>query len=490
MSVDLAPPLPQTVSSNALLKRILLETRLELAENTFDVLNPADGSIVAQLPDLGAAETELAVEYARQAQPDWASRTAKERGEILRRWHDLILSNERELGEILTLEQGKPLAEARREITFNAGYIDWFAEEAKRAYGDVIPTSASNRRQVVLKQPIGIVGAITPWNFPSGMITRKAAPALAAGCVIILKPSDETPLSALALECLARDAGFPEGVFQVIPSKDPAPVANVLTSHPLVRKVSFTGSTRVGKLLMRQSADTMKRLSLELGGNAPFIVFEDADIDAAVAGAMVAKFRNAGQTCICANRILLHTAIRDEFLSKFVAAADAMNVTDGFDSSCAMGPMINSAAKNKVAALVDDALAKGAKRATRRLPDRDGTFFPPTILTGVSGDMDIAHTEIFGPVAPVFTFDTDAEAIGLANDTPYGLASYFWTRDYSRAWRVSEQLEAGMIGLNDVAISGDSTPFGGIKESGVGREGSRYGLDDYLEIKYVAMGGI
>ena len=490
MSVDLAPAPPRLLESNTLLKRITASMAEAAVKHRFDVFNPSTGEVVAKVPDLGAAETERAVERAQTAQIQWASLTAKDRGDILRRWSDRVMSHEHVRGEILTLEQGKPLAEARREVTFNAAYIDWFAEEAKRAYGDVIPTSAASRRQIVIRQPVGIVGAITPWNFPSGMITRKAAPALAAGCVIILKPSDETPLSALALECLAKDAGFPEGVFQVITSKDPAPVANVLTSHPLVRKVSFTGSTRIGKLLMRQSADTMKRLSLELGGNAPFIVFEDADIEAAVAGAMVAKFRNAGQTCVCANRILLHSSIKDEFLEKFVAAADAMTVSDGFDETTAMGPMINQSAKNKVAGLVEDALAKGAKRITRRLPENDGTFFPPTVLTGVTADMDIAHTEIFGPVAPVFSFDTDEEAIALANDTPYGLASYFWTRDYSRAWRVSEKLEAGMIGLNDVAISGDSTPFGGIKESGVGREGSRYGLEDYLEIKYVAMGGI
>ncbi|MEE2920922.1 MAG: NAD-dependent succinate-semialdehyde dehydrogenase [Pseudomonadota bacterium] len=476
--------------TNAMLERIA--TRLDSlnAETRFDVVNPSDGAIIARIPDLDAAHAEEAVVRARTAQADWAALTARERCSILRRWHDLILSAERELGEILTLEQGKPLAEARREVSFNAAYIEWFAEEAKRAYGDVIPTSAASRRQIVIRQPVGIVGAITPWNFPSGMITRKAAPALAAGCVIILKPSDETPLSALALEVLAEEAGFPAGVFQVVTAKDPAPIASVLTGHADIRKLSFTGSTRVGKLLMQQSAATMKRLSLELGGNAPFIVFEDADIDAAVAGAMVAKFRNAGQTCICANRILLHTAIRDEFLAKFAAAADAMNVSDGFDPACDMGPMINPAAKRKVTQLVEGALSDGARRITARVPEEAGNFHPPTILTDVTSEMDIASTEIFGPVAPVFTFDTDAQAIALANDTPYGLAAYFWTRDYSRAWRMAENLEAGMIGLNDVAISGDSTPFGGVKESGMGREGSRYGLDDYLEIKYVAMGGI
>ncbi|MEQ3650848.1 NAD-dependent succinate-semialdehyde dehydrogenase [Hyphomonas sp.] len=490
MSVTFASSVDAAAGSNALLRRLLERMASSGAASTFAVNNPANGGVIAQVPDLGAAETEHAITLANTAQPAWAALTARDRSTILRRWHDLIMSSEQELGEILTLEQGKPLAEARREVTFNASYIEWFAEEAKRAYGDVIPTAAPSRRQIVVRQPVGIVGAITPWNFPSGMITRKAAPALAAGCVIILKPSDETPLSALALECLAEDAGFPAGVFQVITSKDPAPVADALTRDPRVRKISFTGSTRIGKLLMRQSSDTMKRLSLELGGNAPFIVFEDADIDAAVAGAMVAKFRNAGQTCICANRILLHASIRDQFLEKFIAAADTMNVADGFDPASDMGPMINPAAKTKVRSLVDNALSRGAACVTSRAPVDDGNFFPPTILTGVTGDMDISHTEIFGPVAPIYIFETDEQAISLANDTPYGLAAYFWTRDYSRAWRVAEQLEAGMVGLNDVAISGDSTPFGGVKESGMGREGSRYGLEDYLDIKYIAMGGI
>jgi len=490
MSLTLASSVDAAAGSNALLRRLLERMASSGAASTFAVNNPANGAVIAQVPDLGAAETERAITLANTAQPAWAALTAKERSTLLRRWHDLIMSFEQELGEILTLEQGKPVAEARREVTFNASYIEWFAEEAKRAYGDVIPTGASSRRQIVVRQPVGIVGAITPWNFPSGMITRKAAPALAAGCVIILKPSDETPLSALALECLAEDAGFPAGVFQVITSKQPAPVADVLTSDPRVRKISFTGSTRIGKLLMRQSSDTMKRLSLELGGNAPFIVFEDADIDAAVAGAMVAKFRNAGQTCICANRILLHASIRDQFLEKFIAAAEAMNVADGFDPASNMGPMINAAAKTKVRSLVDNALSRGAACVTSRAPTDDGNYFPPTILTGVTGDMDISHTEIFGPVAPIYIFETDEQAISLANDTRYGLAAYFWTRDYSRAWHVAEQLEAGMVGLNDVAISGDSTPFGGVKESGMGREGSHYGLEDYLDIKYIAMGGI
>jgi len=490
MSVMQVSTADSVATSNALLHRLKERIAASSVEKSFTVTNPADGSIVAKVPDLGAPKTEKAIALANDAQVAWAGLTAGERGAILRRWHDLILASEKELGEILTLEQGKPLAEARREVTFNASYIEWFAEEAKRAYGDVIPTSASSRRQFVIKQPVGIVGAITPWNFPSGMITRKAAPALAAGCVIILKPSDETPLSALALECLAEDAGFPAGVFQVITSKDPAPVAQTLTSHPLVRKISFTGSTRVGKLLMQQSADSVKRMSLELGGNAPLIVFDDADIDAAVAGALVAKFRNAGQTCICANRILLHTSIKDAFLDKFVAAAEAMNVGDGLDPSSDMGPMINTAAKNKVQALIADAVEKGATVSTSRHSSDVGNFMPPTILCDVTTDMDIAHTEIFGPVAPVLVFENDEDAIALANDTPYGLAAYFWTRKLSRAWRVAEQLEVGMVGLNDIAISGEATPFGGVKESGIGREGSRYGLDDYLNVKYIAMGGI
>lgn len=490
MSLSFSPEPDSLKGSNALLQRLLDRMEVSRSADHFPVKNPADGSIIAQVPDLGASETEHAIILASDAQPSWGELTARERSAILRRWYDLIMASEKELGEILTLEQGKPLAEARREITFNAAYIDWFAEEAKRAYGDVIPSTASSRRQIVIKQPVGIVGAITPWNFPSGMITRKAAPALAAGCVIILKPSDETPLSALALECLAEDAGFPAGVFQVITSRDPAPVARVLTAHPLVRKISFTGSTRVGKLLMRQSADNVKRLSLELGGNAPLIVFDGADIDAAVSGAIAAKFRNAGQTCVSANRILLHASVKDEFLAKFIAAAEALKVGDGFDPSCDMGPMINEAARAKAQSLVDDALAKGAVMRTSRTTPDGGNFMPPTILSGVTTAMEIAHTEIFGPVAPIFIFETDDEAIALANDTPYGLAAYFWVRDLARAWRVAERLEVGMVGVNDVAISGDSTPFGGVKESGMGREGSRYGLDDYLDIKYIAMGGI
>ncbi|WP_300379091.1 NAD-dependent succinate-semialdehyde dehydrogenase [Henriciella sp.] len=476
--------------ANPMLRKIIDRIEARKPSKTFAVHNPANDALIADVPDESAAATEKAVTAATRAQPEWAGLTAKDRCTILRRWHDLIMTHADDLAAILTLEQGKPVAEAHREVTFGATYIEWFAEEAKRAYGDVIPTSEASRLQLVIKQPVGVVGAITPWNFPSGMITRKAAPALAAGCTIVLKPSEETPLSALALELLAEEAGFPEGVFQVVTSKDPAAVAGVLTGDPRIRKISFTGSTRVGKLLMGQSAETVKRLSLELGGNAPLIVFDDADIDAAVAGAIAAKFRNAGQTCVCANRILLHASIKGEFLDKFIAAAKAMNVSDGFDPACDMGPMINSAAKQKTRALIEDAIAKGAELSTSGKEMDKGNFLPPIILSGVTNQMDITHTEIFGPVAPIFTFETEEEAVKLANDTPYGLAAYFWTRGMARARRVAEQLEAGMIGLNENAISSAATPFGGIKESGLGREGSRYGLDDYLDIKYIAIGGL
>lgn len=476
--------------SNVLLNRVLDYIKTDSSDHTFAVFNPADESIVTHVTDMDARDADAAINAASIAQPLWAGLTAKERSDVLRRWYDLIISNEAELGEILTLEQGKPLAEARGEVTFGASYIEWFAEEAKRAYGDVIPTTTTSRRHIVIKQPVGVVAAITPWNFPSGMITRKAAPALAVGCTIVLKPSEETPLSALALQCLAIDAGFPDGVFQIITSSDPASIAEVFTNHTLVRKISFTGSTRVGKLLMGQSASTLKRLSLELGGNAPLIVFSDADVDAAVVGAMAAKFRNAGQTCVCANRILLHSSIADEFLTKFVNAAEKLNVADGFDPNSNMGPMINKKAKHKAQALVDDALSKGAVLRTSQKETSTSNFMAPIVLSDVTTDMDIAHTEIFGPVAPIFIFETDEEAISLANNTPYGLAAYFWTRELARAWHVAEQLQVGMVGINENAISSPGSPFGGVKESGLGREGSRYGLDDYLDIKSLAIGGL
>ncbi|WP_370233823.1 MULTISPECIES: NAD-dependent succinate-semialdehyde dehydrogenase [Henriciella] len=490
MNIKLEKPAPTGAGTPSLWQRISRKIAEHTAGTTFAVVNPADGSEIAKVADLGASHARIAVDAAAPAQAAWAALSAKDRSSILRRWFDLIVAHELELGEILTREQGKPLAEARREVTFGANYVEWFAEEAKRAYGDVIPTALPTQRQIVVKQPVGIVGAITPWNFPSGMITRKAAPALAAGCAVILKPSEETPLSALALSCLADEAGIPAGVFQVITSSTAEDVAGVLTSDPRVRKISFTGSTRVGKLLMRQAADTVKRLSLELGGNAPFIVFDDADLDKAVACAVAAKFRNAGQTCVSANRFLVHTSIKEAFLEKFVAAVDGLRVSEGLDPSCDIGPMINATAKQKTIALVEDALARGAKRCTAEHTDRAGCFLDPVILSDVTVDMSIANTEIFGPVAPVIEFNTDEEAVQLANDTPYGLAAYFWTRDMSRAWSVSERLEAGMIGLNGNAISSAETPFGGIKESGLGREGSQYGLDDYLDIKYIAMGGI
>jgi succinate-semialdehyde dehydrogenase/glutarate-semialdehyde dehydrogenase len=391
----------------------------------------------------------------------------------------------------LTLEQGKPLAEARGEILFGANFVEWFAEEAKRVYGDIVPTHAVDKRCLVLKQPIGVVGAITPWNFPSGMVTRKVAPALAAGCTIVVKPAEDTPLSALALAVLAEEAGLPAGVMTIVTASHAAEVAGVLTASPDVRKLSFTGSTRVGKLLMRQCADTVKKLSLELGGNAPFIVFDDADLDAAVAGAIATKFRNAGQTCVSANRIYVQAGVIHAFAERYAGAIAALAVGPGLAQGVQVGPLINAAAVAKVDGLVQDALAKGAVASLGGgLHALGGNFYQPTLLSGITADMAIAHAEIFGPVAALTPFDTEAEVIALANDTPYGLAAYFWSRDLGRVFRVGEALEYGMVGANEVLTSNEATPFGGIKESGVGREGSRYGIEDFVEIKYLALGGI
>ncbi|WP_238401521.1 NAD-dependent succinate-semialdehyde dehydrogenase [Altererythrobacter sp. C41] len=457
----------------------------------FAVNNPATGTHIADVADMDAEDTARAVVRAKEALPDWAARTAKERAAILSRWHDLILDNQEALATLLTREQGKPIAEALGEIVYGASFVEWFAEEGKRAYGDVIPTNAPGRRLLVLRQPVGVVGAITPWNFPVGMVTRKVAPALAAGCTIVLKPAEDTPLSALALATLARDAGFPEGVLEVVTSARAESVARVLTDSPDIRKLSFTGSTRVGKLLMAQCAGTVKKLSLELGGNAPFIVFDDADIDAAVAGAIQSKFRNAGQTCVCANRLFVQSGVADEFAARFAAAVEALPVGEGLVGGNAIGPLINSAAVEKVDGLVRDALAKGAHCVVGGGGHAlGGNFYAPTILTGVDSSMEIASAEIFGPVAPIMPFETEAEVVARANDTPYGLAAYFWTRDLGRAWRVAEQLEYGMIGLNEGIISSEAAPFGGVKESGVGREGSKYGLDEFLELKYFTMGGL
>lgn len=458
---------------------------------TFPVHNPATGDLIAEVPDLGAAETRAAIDAAAAAMPGWAAKTAKERAALLRAWHGLIARHHEDLARLLTLEQGKPLVESRGEVMYGASFIEWFAEEGKRIYGDVIPTHQSNKRLLVLKQPVGVVGAITPWNFPSAMISRKAAPALAAGCTIVLKPAEETPLSAIALCALASEAGIPEGVVNLVTSSRPAEVGAVLTGSETVRKISFTGSTEVGKLLMRQCGDTIKKLSLELGGNAPFIVFDDADLDAAVAGAIAAKFRNSGQTCVSANRILVQSGVMKPFAEKFAAAVKALTVGDGLEATTAVGPLINRAAVEKVEGLVRDALANGARAdcgGARHA--RGGNFFQPTILTAVRPEFAINRTEIFGPVAPLLAFDTERDAIRIANDTRYGLVSYFYARDLGRVWRVAEALEAGMVVLNDAWFSSEATPFGGVKESGIGREGSRYGIDEYVEIKYLCLSGI
>lgn len=456
---------------------------------TFDVFNPADGSLVGRAAQMDVSDTKRAIEAANEALPAWRGLTAGERCKILKNWFNLILEHQEELAQILTAEQGKAIGEARGEIIYGASFIDWFAEEGKRIYGDVIPSNAQSRRYIVLKQPIGVVAAITPWNFPNAMITRKVAPALAAGCTTVIKPAEDTPLSALALATLAERAGIPAGVFNIVTSQNSAEIGSELCDNPVVRKLSFTGSTRVGKILMEQCAKTVKKVSLELGGNAPFIVFDDADIDAAVEGAMISKYRNTGQTCVCANRILVQSGVYDVFAEKLKTAVEKLVVGNGITEGVTTGPLINKAAKDKVSGLVADALAKGAK-ATVGGEELEGGFFAPTILTNVNLDMKMMHDEIFGPVAPLFRFETEEEAIKIANDTPYGLASYFYARDMGRVWRVSEALEYGMVGINEGIISSEVTPFGGIKESGIGREGSKYGLDDFVEIKYLCMGGI
>ena len=457
----------------------------------FAVSDPADGRVIAQVAAMGQAEARRAVEAAARALPAWRARSAKDRAAILRRWHDLIVANADDLARLMTAEQGKPLAEARGEVSYGASFIEWFAEEAKRVYGDIIPAPAADRRIVVTKEPIGVVAAITPWNFPNAMITRKCAPALAAGCTVVVKPAEDTPLSALALGELARRAGFPPGVFNLLPCADPVAVGSELTANPLVRKLSFTGSTQTGKLLMRQCADTVKKVSLELGGNAPFIVFDDADLDAAVAGAMASKYRNTGQTCVCANRILVQDGIYDAFAAKLAQAVGALVVGPGLAGETHQGPLINAQAVEKVERHIADALAKGAGLLTGgKRHALGGSFFEPTILTGVTADMLVAREETFGPVAPLFRFGSEDEAVRMANDTEFGLAAYFYSRDVGRCWRVSSALEYGIVGINEGIISTEVAPFGGMKESGIGREGSKYGIDDYLEIKYLCMGGL
>jgi len=474
----------------------LLETRAYVngewiaGDTIFPVENPATGGVIANITDLGVA-IEPAIDAAYAARKDWAAKSGKERGNILRRLYELMVENADDLATILTAEMGKPWQEARGEILYGASYVEWFSEEAKRVYGDVIPGPTSDKRFVVVKQPVGVVGAITPWNFPNAMLARKMAPALAAGCTMVARPAELTPLSAIALGVLAERAGVPAGVFNVIPSSQAAAVGEILCASDKVAKLTFTGSTRVGKILMRQGAETIKKLSLELGGNAPFIVFDDADVDAAVEGAMVAKFRNNGQTCVCANRIYVQAGIHDAFAEKLAAAMDGLTLGDGFAEGVTTGPLISTAALGKVEEHIDDALSKGAallKGGQRS--NLGGTFYQPTLLGGVTQAMKVARDETFGPLAPLMKFEREEEAIAWANDTEFGLASYFFTRDLARAWRVGEALETGMVGINTGAISTELAPFGGVKQSGMGREGSKYGIDDYLEIKSMCFGGI
>ena len=460
-------------------------------EKKYNVKDPASGETIAECSDAGSEETNLAINAANEALKSWGERPAKERSVILKKWYDLILENLDDLAMILTREQGKPLAEAKGEIRYGASFIEWFAEEAKRNYGDVIPSFAKNKRILVIKQPIGVVAAITPWNFPNAMITRKVAPALAAGCTVVIKPSEETPLSALAIAELASRAGFPDGVINVVCGTDAPSIGSALTSSKIVRKLSFTGSTPVGKLLMKQCSDTVKKVSLELGGNAPFIVFDDADLDAAVKGAIAAKYRNAGQTCVCANRILVQDKVYDKFAKLYAEEVSKMKVGVGTEDNVVIGPLINDAAMEKVERLVSDAIEKGAKVITGGHKSENGRrFYQPTVLTDVTSEMACSTEEIFGPVAPLFKFSSEDEAIEMANDTDAGLAAYFYARDIGRIWRVSEKLEYGMVGVNDGLISTEIAPFGGIKESGIGREGSKYGMEDFTEIKYILHGGL
>ena len=457
---------------------------------TVEVRNPANAELLGSVPDCGGVETRMAIEAANAALPAWRARTAAERAALLRRFHALILANQEDLAILMTAEQGKPLAEARGEIAYAAAFVEWFAEEARRVYGDVIPGHAKDRRIVVIKQPVGVVAAITPWNFPSAMLARKLAPALAAGCTIVCKPAHQTPLSALALAELSQRAGIPAGVINVLTGSARA-IGAELTGNPLVHKLTFTGSTAVGKILLEQCAATVKKVSMELGGNAPFIVFDDADLDAAVAGAIVSKYRNTGQTCVCANRFLVQKGVYDAFAAKLAAAVGKLRVGDGLAGETDQGPLIDVNALQKVSEHIADAVAKGAQILTGgKVHALGGTFFEPTVLVSVTTDMLVAREETFGPVAPLFSFATEAEAIRMANDTEFGLAAYVYTRDLGRSWRVPEALEYGMVGLNTGLISTEVAPFGGIKQSGMGREGSRYGLDDYLEIKYLCIAGI
>ncbi|OKB65608.1 succinate-semialdehyde dehydrogenase (NADP(+)) [Serratia marcescens] len=454
-------------------------------QETLPVSDPATGQLIGSVPNMATAETQRAIDAAQQALEGWRTLPAQQRAQLLRRWFELMLEHQQDLASLMTLEQGKPLAESLGEIRYAASFIEWFAEQAKRTNGDIIPSPSGDKRLMVLKQGIGVCAAITPWNFPAAMITRKAAPALAAGCTLVVKPANETPYSALAMAELAERAGIPAGVFNVVTGNSQA-IGAELTRHPQVRKLSFTGSTPVGRLLMRQSSDTIKKVSLELGGNAPFIVFDDADIDAAVEGALIAKYRNAGQTCVCVNRFYVQRGVYAQFAEKFVARVAALQVGNGFEPGVQIGPLINRKARDKVLELLDDALSKGAQVLTGATPHAlGGNFFTPTVLGDVQPGSLLLEEEIFGPVAPLVVFDDEAEAIRQANDTIYGLAAYFYTRDVARIWRVSERLEYGMVGINTGLISNEVAPFGGVKQSGLGREGSEYGIEDYLELKYL-----
>ncbi|MGE8106390.1 NAD-dependent succinate-semialdehyde dehydrogenase [Allorhizobium sp. NPDC080224] len=458
---------------------------------TFEVTNPATGEVIAVLPDVSKAEVTKAIDAAHSAQKAWAKKTGKERAAILRKLNDLMVANADDLATILTMEMGKPWPEARGEILYGASYVEWFAEEAKRVYGDTIPGHQADKRIMVIKQPIGVVGAITPWNFPNAMLARKVAPALAVGCAMVSKPAAQTPLSALALAILAERAGLPAGLFSVLTSTDAAMVGEEMCANDKVRKLTFTGSTNVGRILMRQGADQIMKLGLELGGNAPFIVFDDADLDAAVEGAMISKYRNAGQTCVCANRLYVQSGIYDAFAEKLAEKVKQLKVGDGFADGVTTGPLIDAKAVEKVKEHVADAVSKGAKVALGGEPSSAGDlFFEPTILTGVTTAMKVATEETFGPVAPLFKFETEEEVIELANSTEFGLASYFYSKDIAKIFRVAEALEYGMVGVNTGLISTEVAPFGGIKQSGLGREGSKYGIDDYTEIKYICLGGI
>ena len=467
------------------------------AHGRFAVTNPADGGRLLDVTNCGAADAQRAIDAAARALPGWRAKTARERHTLLRRWYELMMAAQEDLARLMTAEQGKPLAESRGEVAYGASFIEWFAEEARRIYGDTIPPHAGDKRLMVWREPVGVCAAITPWNFPNAMITRKAAPALAAGCTIVVKPAEQTPLSALAIAELAQRAGIPPGVFNVLPADEARSieVGRVLCESPTVRKLSFTGSTQVGRILMQQSAPTLKKLSLELGGNAPFIVFDDADVDAAVDGAIASKYRNAGQTCVCTNRFYAHDRIYDAFVQKLAARAAQLKVGSGFDDGVQQGPLIDAAAMDKVKAHVADAVGQGATVLTGGAPhalgaERGGMFFQPTVLANVTGRMLVAREETFGPVAPVFRFGSDAEAVAAANSVEYGLAAYFYSRDLARIFRVAEQLEFGMVGVNTGLISTEVAPFGGVKQSGFGREGGKYGIDEYLTMKYVCVGGV